>query len=197
MSGENTGATLNRYIMAWADAQLDEPARDLQWAAKHLAVATYTDPQWPMVEDAMRRMASGNSIDGILARQREAMVGIYDGLRLERRLYFPDSPSAEGPSEAEMEDAESDLRNRLPEIAERLSEVEQAVDKITADPVKRGAIKRVSEIIKKTDVARLSPFGLLIVLWWLFVLTPQKDADLNVAVLALWYTIARDSWRKD
>jgi hypothetical protein len=46
-------------------------------------------------------------------------------------------------------------------------------------------------------VSRLSPFGLLIVLWWLFVMTPPQEATLGVPMLALWYATARNMWRKD
>jgi hypothetical protein len=92
-----------------------------------------------------------------------------------------------------MQEAEADLRSRLPEIARQLPEVETAADKITADSEKRKAIERISTIVKQIGASKLSPFALLVVLWWVL---GMASAD-EVAALAVWYAIARDLFKKD
>lgn len=133
MPYEDTNLTLSRFIAAWADApQLDEPVNSLRWAARNLAVSIYTDRQWGIAQAALQQMASENSIDGILARQRDAMSGIVNSLHRDGAV----QKGSGLPSATEIQEAEADLRNHLPRIAEHLPEVEQAADKITADPTK-------------------------------------------------------------
>lgn len=182
------GLALQAIIASAADGQtLDEPVSNLQWAARHIAVATYTDPQWASVKIALERMTTGNGIDSIVARQETAMSAMASspGWKVTR------------PTASEIQRAEADLRSRLPQIAEQLAEVERVADGIESDPEKRQAIERITEILRRRSVARLSPFALLVVLWWFLVLTPAQDAGTDVAVLALWYAIARDAWKKD
>lgn len=50
--------------------------------------------------------------------------------------------------------------------------------------------------MKRRAGSGLSPVALLVGLWWLFVVVFPKDAPTDVAVLALWYAVARDSWKK-
>lgn len=170
------------------------PGNALQAAARYLAVATFTDSQWWKVEAALRQMASDASVTAILARQRDAMAGITNTVQSgDANRMRPAHPSA-----AEIEEAQADFRSHLPEVAERLPEVEEVASKITADPEKRGAIERIVKIVRDSTASMLPPLGLLIVLWWLFVMRMPKDAaGTDVAVLALWYIIARDTWRKD
>jgi hypothetical protein len=101
------------------------------------------------------------------------------------------------PSAAEIKAAEADLRSQLAHIAEQLTEIKKAADEITADPQKVRAVERISRAVKNTAVSKLSPFAVLVVLWWLFVIAFPNDAATDVAVLALWYAVARDAWKKD
>jgi hypothetical protein len=186
-NGAEAGLTLRGVIASMADGRaLDEPVGMLQWAARHIAVATYTDPQWETVRTALELMTTGSSIGSILDRQDAAMSAITNnpGWKVKR------------PTASEIQEAEADLRNHLPHIAEVLGEVEQVAYEFTSDTEKRQAIERIGEILNRRSVARLSPFALLVVLWWFFVLTPVKDAGTDVAVLALWYGIADNSLGK-
>jgi hypothetical protein len=99
-----------------------------------------------------------------------------------------DNPSAE-----EMQEAEANLRSRLPEIVRQLPEIETAADGITRDRRMGRVIERVSAIVKETAESRLSPFAMLIILWWLLGMASANE----VAALAVWYAIARDVYKKD
>jgi len=92
-----------------------------------------------------------------------------------------------------MEEAKADLRSQLPEIARNLPKVKAAAEKINADPEKRKVIKWISAIVKEGSASPLSPVALLIVLWWALAIVSAQD----LAVLAVWYAIARDVYKKD
>jgi hypothetical protein len=74
-----------------------------------------TDPQCAAVQAELDRLARENSADGILIRQRaaSALIGRHSRQRQERL-------------QAELQQAESDLRDRMPQIAEQLLQVARA-----------------------------------------------------------------------
>jgi hypothetical protein len=100
------------------------------------------------------------------------------------------------PRESELRHAEADLHEHLSEVAEKLPEVEQAADNVMADPEKSRLVKHIAKAVKRT-ASGLSPAALLVLLWWLFAIRFRQEADTDIAVLALWYAVARDLLKKD
>jgi hypothetical protein len=183
--------------------RVEESPGDLGDATGQFLAVLYTDPQWDVVRRTLEQMAADHSIDGILDRTQEAMAGIQNSLRpghwyvIKRCIGSLGTTPTEKTIETELAKAETDLRERLPEIAEKLSQVERAAEKIAADPEKSKTAERISRAIKNSAASKLSPIALLVMLWWLFVVAFPKDTGNDVAVLALWYAVARDSWKKD
>jgi len=158
-----TEPSLARIITSPSDNELQESASELRWAAKSLSATMNTDPGWAAVQATLRQMTSENAVNAILDRQQAAMAGILNRLAPGdwQGREFPDRPSTK-----EMEEAEADLRSQLPEIARQLPEVKTAAEKIATDREKRQAIERISAIVREVSASKLSPFALLIVLWW-------------------------------
>jgi hypothetical protein len=212
MSYDDTALTLQAMIADAADGlQLSEPVEALQRVAGNLAVAMH-DLRWVAQADLLQQTPSdrGHAL-GVGIAGAHGAGGDYDGYG------HDDSPNGHDnghdnvgsgssspsqwtgmplPSATEMQAAEADLRSHLPQIAEQLAEIEKAADAITADPKKGRVVERLSTAVKSNAVSKLSPFALLVVLWWLFVIAFPNDAAADVAVLALWYAVARDSWKK-
>jgi hypothetical protein len=158
MSNEvDRGLTLQGIMASAADIPLEEPLREVRRAARHLALATYTDPHWGAAQTARRGMATDSTYDAILARQEGALAGITNSLR-DRAV---PAVTIEHPSALEPRAAESDLRIHLRQILTQLPEVELAANQIAADPEKRVAIERITGRVKATDPCRISPFALL------------------------------------
>jgi hypothetical protein len=185
---------LSREIFSGRLPPVGDSPKVLRAATGQFLTIMYTDPQWDHVSNTLEQLAVDNSIDGILLRTREAMAGIQNSLI----QYCRTSPGPEqsGSLETELAQAEADLRERLPEIATKLPQVEKATEDIVANPQTRKAVERISAAVKNTTASKLSPVGLLVMLWWLFVVAFPTSAANEVAVLALWYTVARDVWKK-
>jgi hypothetical protein len=189
------GSNLQDFIVSLADGQtLDEPVHLLQWAARYLALMTSTQAQWAEAQSALERLTAGKGADRILARQKTVVSAVASapGWKVVR------------PTASEMAQAEADFRSHLPQIAEQRSEIEQVAGTIKSDVETCHVIECITEIIKHKSCSRLSPFALLVVLWWFLALTPANDASPDMTVLALWYSIAPDarkiargSWKKD
>jgi hypothetical protein len=192
MSNEaaKTEPSLVRIITSPSDHKVHESARELRWAAKSLSAAMSTDPAWAAVQTTLRQMASESAVNAILDRQQAAMAGILNRLAPgdSQEWKFRDRPST-----TEIEETEADLRSQLPEIARKLPEIETAAEKIANDPEKQQAIKRISAIVREVSASKLSPFALLIVLWWALGMASAQD----LAMLAIWYAVARDAYKAD
>ena len=137
------------------------------------------------MQATLQQMASESAVNAILDRQQAAMAGILNRLAPGD---WQEWKLRDRPSTTEMEEAEADLRSQLPEIARKLPEVETAAEKIANDPEKRQAIARISAIVREVGASKLSPFALLIVLWWSLGMASAQD----LAMLAVWYAVARD-----
>jgi hypothetical protein len=129
------------------------------------------DPQWVELRRTLDQLAAG--VRDILPPN----------------INFADLFAREpGVVQAGLAQAQADLRERLPEIQVRLTEIGQAAEQITADPVKSRVVERISGAVKPF---KISDVALLVALWWLFVVAASKDAGNQVAVLALWITIVQ------
>jgi hypothetical protein len=215
--GDDPELTLLGVIVDAVDGlQLSEPVEALQRVAGNLVVAMHNDLWRDVQADVLQQMPSAAS--GAIAgghhhggdsdsyRHHDSPNGHDHSPNGHHNGH--DSVSSESswpsqrrgmplPSAIEMQAAEADLRSHLAQIAAQLAEIEKAADEITADPKKGRVVERLSTALKSTAVSKLSPFALLVVLWWLFVIAFPNDAATDIAVLALWYAVARDSWKKD
>ncbi len=194
MSDEVTEANseLARLIANASDTDFTESPEELRWPARHLLGAMYTDPQWSTVQAVLQEIADENTVDAILDRQHAAMRGIFNSLyRFNRTV---SGVQEAGPSQKEMQEAQADLQNHLPEIVRQLPKVEATAEKLTADPAARGAIELISKIVKEgASSKKLTPIALLVVLWWVLGVTSPNE----IAALAVWYAVARDVFKKD
>jgi hypothetical protein len=186
--------------------QLHEPVKALQRAARNLAAAMYSDPQWEAVQAALPPTAYDNILAGVTTGANlvsRVLDTLLAAATVGRRWPLPRESEAfmgmeqTRPSRSDLRIAEAGLRSHLPQIAEHLADVEQGADEITADRRKRQAIGHIIQIIGSTGASRLSPLGLLVVTWWMFAVTNPYDASTDAASLALWYAVARNMWKKD
>lgn len=187
---EETETSLTLIITSASEDTMSESASELRWAAKSLLARMNTDPRWAEVQATLRQMTSESTVDAILDRQQAAMAGILNKLAPGD---WQDWRLRDKPSTEQMEEAKADLRSQLPEIARNLPKVKAAAEKINADPEKRKVIKWISAIVNEGSASPLSPVALLIVLWWALAIVSAQD----LAVLAVWYAIARDVYKKD
>jgi hypothetical protein len=174
-------------LVAILASRLPESYAALRDAAKDAAIGLHFDSAaWEAVNRTLRQMASESSVDAILARQQAAMAGISNSLGSRGQGLVRDVPTA-----TDMQEAEADLRNRLPEITSDFLDIQATAKKITADPEKRNAIDRIAAVINE-NLAQLSPIAFLIVLWWILAMLPNPE----LSILAVWYLIAADRYRK-
>lgn len=200
MSNE-AAESLTRIITSAPGRELAETPGALRLAAMDLLSAINTDPEGAALRAALRQTANqspAKTIPTAQRQQRHEMVRIFFALLSAVGAGATIGRSGhegvrDSPSTKEMQEAEADLRSHLPEIARKLPEVETAAEKILRDPKVRRAIERTSAIVKEAVGSKLSPFALLIVLWWVLGMASPND----VAALAVWYAIARDVYKKD
>jgi hypothetical protein len=190
MSDGATESELARIITTAATNKLTEPLNELRWAAKSFLALLNTDPEWPAIQAALNQVAGESIVDTILDRQRAAMAGMLNRLAPGGR---PVGSFSDNPSGQEIEKAEADLRSQLPQISSTLPEVKTLADQITADPDKRRVVERISAIGRSAGASKLSPWALLIILWWVLGSASPKD----LAALAVWYAVAHDLRKKD
>jgi hypothetical protein len=180
---------LAAFFASVLNRKQEESYSALRDAARDLAIAVHTDSAaWSAVNVTLRQIAAENAVDAILARQSSAMAGISNSFRLSnwRILDAPDRLS-----EKEMQEAEADLRDHIPDITSKLSEIEERAKEISADPEKRTAIQRISDVAN-AHLSQLSPFAVVIVLWWLLASLPSTD----LGILTVWYMIVSDYLKK-
>jgi hypothetical protein len=108
------------------------------------------------VEESLTRLTDLNSLASILERQQDAMWMA--------QLQTPRVPQA-----AELQKAEASLLARLPKTEEDVQQVAQAVAEIQADPKKRSMVDHLTGGLKRSHVAGLTPFALLVLLAWLLI----------------------------
>jgi hypothetical protein len=155
------------------------------------------DPQWHEISRTVGRIVAEQSRHGVRDYNLDGMALIEQTLFFQSRIYTGQlERNAREKLEAKLTEAEADIREHLPEIAEKLPQVEKAADEIATNPQKSEALKRIVRVVKKSRADRLSPFALLVIFWGLFIVGFPKDTANEVAVLALWYAIARDMWKK-
>jgi hypothetical protein len=121
-----------------------------------------------ILEATFGQMAESNSPAGIRARQRDAMTSISSRLQdaVKARHHLP------VPTPQELYEAEAALRSRAPQTPEQAEEVSQFAAQMTADSEKRKLIERLIGGLTSDDVARLTPYAVLVLLyWWLCYVT--------------------------
>jgi hypothetical protein len=164
---------------------------------------------------AEKPKAASHGIAGFLAHRRDLLAAVLQSYQAVDGSPVPRGPSEEEPVllptppagssdiwwaaqvlGRESAQVEASLRESLPEVSPKFTEVEQAADEINADPETEQMVKRIAGTVTHHAASGLSPIGLLVILWWLFVVAFPRDAANDVAVLALWYAVARDAWMK-
>lgn len=184
-------------------ATLDEAVRpenapeDLGHTASIFLGLLYTDPQWGVVQQELKHIARDNSIDGILQRQEEALLGIRNtASRTEPDPEFiaavwEKRMDAERSLAAELRAAEADLMANVSELAEQFPEIVEAAQLIVQEAPIVKAASRIAERAR-AELSRLGPHWPLVVLWWLLVMQSAKD----LAALTLFYIVANDYFNK-
>jgi hypothetical protein len=184
----------------------------LEKATRQVLRGLYADAGWSALADLeadlaqLEQVARGSNLYGVLRGWREAATVTYaspegndavlparppDGI-----AETPQPRARAGPLASELEQAEAELRHNLPQIAEQMAAIERAADEISSIEA-RGLVERVVRAVKASDAAsRLTPLGLLVLLWWMFVVAFPRVALPGLGVLALWYAVARDIWKQ-
>jgi hypothetical protein len=181
-----------------AAAQHQQPPEDLGSVASTFLGTLYTAPDWSVVQQELEQLSRDNSIQGILRRQEEALLGIANSFRKEA----PDPAEiaaiqkaredAQRSLAAELEAAEGAFCARVAEITAQLPEVAEAAEKTPQDSPVAQAAARIARIVGHADLSKLGPYWMLIVLYWLIVHLTVGD----LAALTLWYMVVSDHFKK-
>jgi hypothetical protein len=145
-------------------------------SVQKIAQRVVSGMEWAGVRAALEQMARDNSVNGILARQRVTMAAIAARNR-------PDVPTSQ-----ELYEAEAALSRHLPTTPEQAAEVEQAASDLTANPEKRKAVERITAVLRRVDVAGLTPWGLMVLVTWLLLRVasePGEQSSNDLAVIAI------------
>lgn len=121
-----------------------------------------------------RRIAALNSVEGILGRQQETMTGIGNSVRV--------------PTPEELQRAEEALLGFIPEAEEDGAVVEQAAAQLTADARQQTMVERLTGGLRRSEVAGLTRWALLVLVWWLlsqYAQQPGQGVTNQLAVLAI------------
>lgn len=207
-------AELLREITSGGLPPVAESPRELERATVEVLGWVYIDP---LVRRTLRPRAASERMAQLVDQIGNAVIARYQAtdaapgaapVQTPAPPPFPPQPQADvlaepsaepdqAPSlESQLVQAEASLRRRLPEISAKLSQVEQAADQATANPELRNVVEQVARVVRRLAGSGLSPVALLVILWWLFVVAFPSGATNEIAVLALWYAVARDSWKK-
>jgi hypothetical protein len=178
------------------------PPEDLGHRASLFLGSLYTDAHWDVVERELERLASDNSIDSILERQREALAGIRNRVdfkdlkRLTRSARPQELPAEDAKELLERDAAERSLTYELQEaaaeyeaseaeLAEQLPRAAQEAAQIPADSTTAKAAARIAEAIRGAD---LTPAWMAVLLWWLLVMPSEKQ----LGALTLWFMVVTE-----
>jgi hypothetical protein len=173
-------ASLNGPGAAFAQRvarQLMEPPRrrvaatNRAFAGLHAQMAEAARGQ---LEAALLQMAVDNNVRGILDRQRDAMAAITRSFTI---------PTVESLHVAQ--DAMLDVIPREPEAAQ---EIQQLAAEITADTEKRRVVERITGGLNRADVAGLTPWALLVLMWWFlsqYAKEPGTEVSNQLVVLVI------------
>lgn len=126
------------------------------------------------LEAALLQMAVDNNVHGILDRQRDAMAAITRSFTI---------PTVESLHVAQ--DSMLDVISREPEAAQ---EIQQLAAEITADTEKRKVVERITGGLNRADVAGLTPWALLVLMWWFlsqYAKEPGTEVSNQLVVLAI------------
>jgi hypothetical protein len=181
-----------------AAAQRSQPPKDLGQVASTFLGTLYTDIDWNVVQRELERLARDNSIEGILERQHEALLGVRNIARWE----VPDPADvaalrhARKASEAslaeELQTTETEFHAHVDEITDQLPEAAKAAEGTPEDSSLAQAAARISRQLERADLSKLGPYWTLIILYWLIV---RLTAD-QIAALTLLYMVASDAFKK-
>jgi hypothetical protein len=174
------------------------PPEDLGSAASTFLSLLYTDSDWIVVQRVLEQLSRDNSIEGVLRRQQETLLGIANSFG----RVAPDPADvaaiqqareeAQRSLTAELEATEEEIRARAPEMTEQLAEAVKAAEKAPADSPLAQAAARIARVADRAGLSKLGPYWAPIVLLWLIVHMTMGD----IAALTLWYMVASDYFKK-
>jgi hypothetical protein len=170
----STQHVLPKWLLEVA-AQYHQPPADLGSVASTFLGLLYTDPQWIVVQHELERFSAENSVESILRRQEDALLGVSNRHRREPPDPVEIAAIATAREEArrsiaaELEDAAEALRARGAEIVEQISEAARAAEQAPRDSSLRQAAARIARTVANADVSKLGPYWTVIVLYWLIV----------------------------
>jgi hypothetical protein len=176
--------------------RVEKPPKDLGSLASTFLATLYSDRQWTEVQSVLEQLARDNSIQGVLRRQEEALLGIVN----RRSVEPPDWAEAIAVSKArreaqqslaaELQAAEEHLRATAAQLAEQLAEVAEETQEDSevapaAEPIKRA--------IESTNLAqKLGPYWIVVLLFWLIY---ARSREIEAA--SLLYLVLNDYLKKD
>lgn len=179
-------------------AQRQQPPADLGFAASTFLGLLYTDPHWVMVQRQLEQLSGDNSIEVVLRRQEEALLGITN--RHRREPPDPDEilavaearEEAQRSLAAELVEAEAAFRALGAELVEQISEAAKAADQTPKESSLMQVAARIARTVVNADLSKLGPYWSLIVLYWLIVHVSTGE----LAALTLWYMVVSDTVKK-